>query len=744
MNKLKKTKVSALTAFLMIGVATVNAQSVNDSINVKPLDEVVVVSSRAPKHITEIPGTVWVIDQTKIQQQIRGGATLKEALGMLIPGLDIGNQGRTNYSQNMRGRNVLVMLNGVSLNSARATSRQFDAIDPFNIERIEVLSGASAVYGGDATGGIVNIITKKSASKKLAFETSLGAKSGLGNKNDHDLRIAQSIEGGNDFVKARLGVAYSQNAGAFDANGNQVITDVKQSDFQYGQSVDVLGSFDFKLSDNQDINLDVQHYVSKIRNDKWLSYGVNYAGLKNPDLIAVKGGAHSDIEPSTTRSMVNLQYNLRNVLGGQNLMVQAFGRTEKVDFGASFAEGVPSSATIVIPRFLSSLQIDTDVYGLKAVLHKKWDALSITYGIDADQDRLKNNQSIFNPIISNESGGLVNKTDAFVGRFPKTEITNISGFVQAGWNVFEKLSLSGGIRQQHTNVQLGDFAGFKEQMYMHFGYGNSIDLIKGGKSDYDVTLFNASALYKFNKKQQVWFNFSQGFAVPDAAKSYGFGKYQLVGNHWDLVNSVNVSDSPLSGVKTDQFELGFRHHATDGFYAQGSVFYAISNKTLAIDRTLFTISLLDQKMRNIGFEGALGYRMEKGLEVGANVLLMASETETKKDGWQNQTVYYNNPSKFMAFVGWNEKVFSARLQGQHSMNYTDLAHMKINGFTLFDLLGDVKLPKGVLNFGIQNLLNRDYTTIWGQRSVFFYGAPQKAYGYLGRGRTFSLGYTVKF
>ncbi len=48
----------------------------------------------------------------------------------------------------------------------QATSRQLDAINPFNIERIEVLSGASAVYGGDATGGVINIITKKSTSKR--------------------------------------------------------------------------------------------------------------------------------------------------------------------------------------------------------------------------------------------------------------------------------------------------------------------------------------------------------------------------------------------------------------------------------------------------------------------------------------------------------------------------------------------------------------------------------------------------
>lgn len=98
----------------------------------------------------------------------------------------------------------------------------------------------------------------------------------------------------------------------------------------------------------------------------------------------------------------------------------------------------------------------------------------------------------------------------------------------------------------------------------------------------------------------------------------------------------------------------------------------------------------------------------------------------------------------MIFTGWNAKSFSLRLQMQNSMNYTDLADMKINGYTLFDLVGDVKLNKGVINFGVQNIFNKQYTTIWGQRSVFFYGAPQKAFTYQGRGTTFSVGYTINY
>ncbi|MBM7418756.1 MULTISPECIES: TonB-dependent receptor [Chryseobacterium] len=738
----------ALSIFLLATLAAnTSAQNLQDSLKTKDISEVIMVSSRSPKQISDIPGTVWVIGQKELQTQIRGGAGLKEVLGNMIPGFDFGNQGRTNYAQNMRGRNVLVMINGISINSTRATSRQFDAIDPFNIERIEVLSGASSIYGGDSTGGIINIITKKPTSNKLAFETSVGLKSGF-HKDDLDKRIAQSVEGGTDKVKFRLGAAFTQNEGAFDANGDQIITDVKQADFQYNRSIDLLGGISAKLAPNQDLNVDLQYYNSKVRNKKWLSFGQNFVGFttKNPDLINVLDGADSDLFPRTERFMVNLNYNVRNIWGGQDLILQAYGRREEVDFGASFAEVPKPPAGVVLPVFLSSARGNTNAYGAKLVLNKKWNAFNFTYGVDVDLESFTGDQAIFNPQKSAESGGLVNQTDAFVGRYPDTKTSALSGFIQADWNITDKLTFSGGVRQQLINVKLDDFVGFKEQVYMHFGYGNSADAVKGGKNNYDVTLLNANLLYKFNPSWQTWLNFSQGFAVPDAAKSYGFGKYQLSNNRWNLLNSMNIAEQPLSGIKTDQMELGFRHNRTseEGLSAQGSVFYALSNKTLKIDNAAFTISLLDQKLRNYGFEGALSYRFAQGLELGGNVLLMQSETETVDKGWQNQSVYTTNPSKFMVFTGWNAKRFSLRLQMQNSMNYTDLADMKINGYTLFDLVGDVKLNKGVINFGVQNIFNKQYTTIWGQRSVFFYGAPQKAFAYQGRGTTFSVGYTINY
>ena len=142
-------------------------------------EKMVVVSSRTPKAISDIPGTVWYIEPQQIEQEYRGGKSLGEILASAIPSLDVSSGARTNYGQNLRGRKMLVMIDGVSLQSSRQISRHLDSIDPFNIERIEVLSGATSIYGAGASGGVINIITKKADGEELEFESFVGGTSGF-------------------------------------------------------------------------------------------------------------------------------------------------------------------------------------------------------------------------------------------------------------------------------------------------------------------------------------------------------------------------------------------------------------------------------------------------------------------------------------------------------------------------------------------------------------------------------------
>ncbi|WP_162976878.1 TonB-dependent receptor, partial [Pseudomonas aeruginosa] len=546
--------------------------------------QMVVIGSRAPTSISELPGTVWVIEREQLDQQTQAGVPLKEALGQLIPGLDIGSQGRTNNGQNLRGRSVLVMIDGVSLNSSRGISRQFDSIDPFNIERIEVMSGASAVYGGGATGGIINIVTKKGVGGDTRFNTELGARSGFQSHEDHDLRAAQSISGGNDLFNGRLAIAYQKNGAAYDGSGDQVLTDITQTDLQYNRSVDLMGSLGFTFANGHSLDLGLQYYDSGYDGDRGLDLGRNFDALRGRAPYSIKGGVDLDREPESKRHQFNATYHAPEVLG-HDLYLQAYYRNEKMAFNPFPTIRYSNSGAINYgTSYYSASQQDTDYYGMKLALVKTWERASLTYGVDLDREKFTSDQMLFNLPLAAASGGLVASEQAKLGRYPDIDTDSRAFFLQGSWKATDDLTLSAGVRRQSMSTDVSDFVAANQQILIANGLGKTADAVPGGSKDYDVNLVNVGAIYKLNLQQQVWANYSEGFELPDPAKYYGFGRYGAAdGNgHYPLLQGVSVNDSPLDGIKTKQVELGWRH--TDGALdTQVAAFYSWSDKSIKYD-----------------------------------------------------------------------------------------------------------------------------------------------------------------
>ncbi|MGG1923276.1 TonB-dependent receptor [Chryseobacterium sp. NRRL B-14798] len=719
------------------------SQTVKDSIASKGIEDVVIVASRKPTKISEVPGTVWVVQKEKIQEQAKSGVPIKEMLSILIPSMDIGPQGRTNYGQNMRGRSALVMIDGVSLNSIRAISRQLDAIDPFNIERIEVLSGASSIYGGNATGGIINIITKTPSKKGISGETELGVRTGFMGKDDHDFRAAQSIAAKGDKFFGRLGVAYQQNGGVYGADQKQLFTDITQTDLQYNQSIDILATGGYQFNNKHKITASVQYYNSKFNGDRSLFLGENLSAFttKNASLLEMRDGFSSDKNVGTERYMATVAYNANGILGGQDLYVQLATRGEKLGFYP-----FPGNVTLQTGKipYMSSSQQDTYYSGIKALLSKSWRGLNVTYGADFDFEKFEGTQSVYDMAKTMSSGGLVNETKYSLGRYPTNHSQSYAGYVQAKYNILPKLQLNAGIRYQHINVKMDDFVGSEQQTQIAMGYGSSASAIPGGESSYNVTLANAGLLYKFNEQHQVWGTFSQGASLADPAKFYGIGQYKLVGTNWNVVSSINVKEQPLQAIKTNQFEVGYRVNR-GGLRAQIAGFLSNSDKTVTVDKKTFQILVNDLKLRNMGIEAEVSYSLSNGVYFGASGLLIKSEVD--KDGeWQKQEIYNASPSKFVTYIGYNIKNWSFRFQSLQNFKQKDELNNVVEGYNTSDLMMGYRFNWGKLNLGIQNLFNTDYQTIWSKRSQVLYatyGLPE-LFNYKGRGRTFNLSYTFEF
>ena len=122
-----------------------------------------ITASRTEKNSFDVPTAVTVVDQDQIQRQspqvvpdlLRGqtGVFVQETTpGQGIPIL-----------RGLKGSEVLYLVDGMRLSNSifRNSPNQYMALlDPFNVERIEVLRGPlSSLYGGDAMGGVVNVLT---------------------------------------------------------------------------------------------------------------------------------------------------------------------------------------------------------------------------------------------------------------------------------------------------------------------------------------------------------------------------------------------------------------------------------------------------------------------------------------------------------------------------------------------------------------------------------------------------------
>lgn len=128
--------------------------------------DVVITASRLGEPSKDVASSNTVIPGSDIKQaqQRMVSSALKE-----VPALDLVNNGGLGRLTTvfMRGANsggTLVMIDGVEANNPISTDRGFDFADltTDNIERIEVIRGPQSVlYGSDAMGGVINIITRR-------------------------------------------------------------------------------------------------------------------------------------------------------------------------------------------------------------------------------------------------------------------------------------------------------------------------------------------------------------------------------------------------------------------------------------------------------------------------------------------------------------------------------------------------------------------------------------------------------
>jgi len=158
-NIMKKTIIASLVG-LVFAPPTFATEQIE-------LDDVVVTASRVTQSREKVIADVTVIKREEIERS--GADSLTDILSRQ-PGVQISTNGGpgTSTSLFLRGTNsdhVIVLVDGLRINSATLGTTSFESIPLSQIEKIEILRGpASSLYGADAIGGVIQIFTRKNES----------------------------------------------------------------------------------------------------------------------------------------------------------------------------------------------------------------------------------------------------------------------------------------------------------------------------------------------------------------------------------------------------------------------------------------------------------------------------------------------------------------------------------------------------------------------------------------------------
>ena len=150
------------------------------------LQEVVVTGTGTQHLLKDAPVQTEVISRRQLQQY--AGKSIEDILTGLTASLDFSESDMSSRLQlNGLGNSyVLILIDGRRLHGDNGGENDLSLIDPHNIERIEIVKGASsALYGSDAIAGVINIITRKHTAQGLMLEntTRIGS---YGDIRQHD------------------------------------------------------------------------------------------------------------------------------------------------------------------------------------------------------------------------------------------------------------------------------------------------------------------------------------------------------------------------------------------------------------------------------------------------------------------------------------------------------------------------------------------------------------------------------
>lgn len=648
------------------------------------LKEVVVTASRMPESIDEVPSTLTYISAKDMQIQSQINDNLPNILMQKVPSISPSEESQNNFIGKIRGRNFLVLIDGIPQSTPlRNGGRDLRSIDASAIDHIEIIQGASSMYGNGAAGGIVNYITKKANNKKkINSSTYFNNTLSLVNpKETFGYNISQVFSGKLDKFTYLLQGKIANTGVVRSADG-----EINSPFYGIGEtkSYNALLKIGYQISDNHHIEL-MGNYYRSMQDSK-------YEGTKG-----IFGESPSIAVPTDNPANGGTPYS-------KNVSLRYDGEFGKTSANAVLYYEDMNSV------FETYNQIYSDHKGARLNFTTPFELgkagkVTLIYGVDFLKDHAV------------QLG--LDKSHVT----PDMDLNSFAYYIQSKFNLAEHWIVKAGIRHEFLGFKVGDLT-------------KANKFTPGDKNNSNALVFNIAARYNKLSYLQPFVSFSQGYSIGD------IGLVLRNNVALDAIDPKPVSvNNYEAGISGNFWKLDYQ---LTGYYStsdRGTTFaeigapgnYQLSQVPQRIYGLEAVVNVKPIKWLKVG--GIMGY-MD-----GRQDLKNEGEFKDKLDNsiLTPLKLSFNLDTKITD--QWNVFFQLTNLSGRDVFDKSQYNYGKypISGYTICDLYTSYKLKNITFNLSFNNLFNADYYPIHAEVR----GATNDGRYYIkGSGTTASLGFKL--
>lgn len=657
------------------------------------LEEIIVSTTRLPEVKRNTSSSVIVITQKEIESYAQLNSDMSVILGLAVPSIGLSSNTTSNRSQTLRGRQILVLIDGIPQSTPlRNTDRDLRTISPYAIERIEVIEGATSLYGSGGAGGIVNFITKKSnKDKAFSGSTSLALTDAFisKGKNTNGYKLNQQFNGKIDNFDYLVNAGVIKSGRSVDGEGEYISP-------RYGlgevTTQNLLAKIGYDINANNRIEA-MYNFYSALQNTDLVASGGRY--LESPQIGVIgKKDLAAKNEGTKYNHNAYLKYTSKEIFTNTDLEASVFGQKLYTLF--DYRAHNPKS-----PRWEETGGQAT----IKA--EKIGTRVSILSKIDFTED-IKTNYIVGGDFLFDKTSQPLVDGRLWV---PELKAYNSAAYLQTRTVFYNNLTLKAGIRYDNISVKVPDYKTIplkKDQEWL---------AIQGGNLDYSKASLNAALSYNIINEFNPYVSFSQGLSIYDLGRILRDAKS-------DVVSKIETDP-----VVTNNYEVGFTSKLDNNWNFRAAYFWSVAKLgsdlqageggfwqvvrnpqringiELALDGKPIdwatvggSFSSYEGKMKSDNSSSYDTYM--SGLSIAAPKLSLFTTINPIKDLWVN--LYYTHTSKRNRFTPTPNKTGVLTYQEGEG---------KVSPIDLFNLHTSYQYNKNIqLSLGIENLFNKTYYT----------------------------------